>query len=284
MTQSFLTFTKMHGAANDYVYLNAFDQQLPENLADLAVSMSDRHRGVGGDGIVAICPSETADAWMRMFNADGSEAEMCGNAVRCVAKYVNDYIKPGQTELTIQTGAGDLPIQLMFEDGECTGAVVDMGKPILTSAQIPTLLPGDPPVNASLEVADKQLDVTAVSMGNPHCVTFVEQLSDDWVHRVGPLVEVHSQFPNRINAEFVEIVSPEEVHMRVWERGSGETQACGTGACAVTVAGVLTGKLSRKVLVHLPGGDLIIEWDEKTDHVMMTGPAEEVFKGQWPLS
>jgi len=217
---------------------------------------------------------------MRMFNADGSESEMCGNGVRCVAKYVYDHGIAQRDELRIETGRGVLPIRLEIEQGKVRLARVNMGAPILEAAKIPTMLPGDPPINQRLTAAGQTFDVTCVSMGNPHCVTFVDDLNDDWVLRVGPQVEKHVMFPRRVNAEFIQIISPREFNMRVWERGSGETQACGTGACASCVAGVLSGRTERKVLAHLPGGDLELEWAESGE-VYLTGPATEVFSGEW---
>ncbi|QDU40675.1 Diaminopimelate epimerase [Maioricimonas rarisocia] len=276
-----MRFTKMHGAGNDYVYVDCFAQSMPDNPPELARVISDRHKGVGGDGLILICPSERADARMRMFNADGSEAEMCGNGIRCVAKYVYDHEIARKETLEIETGAGVLSVGVIVENGLVEQVRVNMGEPILESARIPTTLPGDPPVKAPLEVGGRTLDVTCVSMGNPHCITFVDEVNDEWVHGIGPQVEVHPAFPNRVNAEFIQIVSPSEMIMRVWERGSGETQACGTGACASAVAGVLNGLTERKVLCHLPGGDLTLEWAESGE-VYMTGPAAEVFTGEWP--
>lgn len=275
-----MKFTKMHGAGNDYVYVNCFEEALPADIASLAMAVSDRHKGIGSDGLILICPSEKADARMRMFNADGSESEMCGNGVRCVAKYVYDHGIARQKTLKIETGAGVLHLDLELAGGRVSQVRVNMGKPILNSAEIPTLLPGDPPVDADLDLGDQSLKVTCVSMGNPHCITFVDELNDRWVHGIGPKVEVHPMFPNRVNAEFIEVVSPTELKMRVWERGSGETQACGTGACASAVAGVLTGRSERDVLIHLPGGDLRLEWAD-SDEVFMTGPAVEVYQGVW---
>jgi len=278
-----MKFTKMHGAGNDYVYVDCFTEPFPDDPARLAQAVSDRHQGIGSDGLILICPSERGHARMRMFNADGSEAEMCGNGVRCVAKYVYDHGIAREDELKIETGRGVLTLQLEIAGGLVDRVRVNMGPPILNSVEIPTTLAGDPPVNARLDVAGRSLEVTCVSMGNPHCVTFVDQLSDEWVHAVGPQIEVHEAFPNRVNAEFIQILSPGETIMRVWERGSGETQACGTGACAAAVAGVLTGKTDRTVLCHLPGGDLLLEWPNDGD-VFMTGPATEVFSGEWPAS
>lgn len=273
-----MRFTKMHGAGNDYVYVDCFQEPMPQDPAALARQISDRHFGVGGDGLILICPSDRADARMRMFNADGSEAEMCGNGVRCVAKYVYDHRIAAKNTLRIETGRGVLTLELEVEAGLARRVRVDMGEPILQANLIPTTLPGSPVVDRELNVAGRPLRVTCVSMGNPHCVTYVDRLSDDWVLGVGPTVETDPHFPNRVNAEFVEVVSPEEIRMRVWERGSGETLACGTGACAVCVAGVLTGRTARRLVAHLPGGDLELLWAEN-NHVYLTGPAVEVFSG-----
>lgn len=278
-----MRFTKMHGIGNDYVYVNAFEQKLPADIPALAIAVSDRHKGIGGDGLILICPSEVADARMRMFNADGSESEMCGNGVRCVAKYVYDHGIARKPELKIETGRGVLTLQMFpGTDGRIDRVRVNMGPPILQHDQIPTTLPGQPPLNVPVEVGGRKFDVTCVSMGNPHCITFVDEVNDDWVLRVGPLLEKHPAFPRRVNAEFIQIVSPDEFIMRVWERGSGETQACGTGACASAVAGILTGRTHNRVLAHLPGGDLELEWAGGDSPVYMTGPATEVFTGEWP--
>ncbi|RMF88701.1 MAG: diaminopimelate epimerase [Planctomycetota bacterium] len=279
-----MRFTKMQGAGNDYVYVDCFAETLPTAPAELAPIISDRHFGVGGDGLILIEPSTTADAKMRIFNADGSEAEMCGNGVRCVAKYVYDHGIAKKNPLHIETGRGVLTLHLELRDDLVERVRVDMGEPILDAAQIPTTLPGSPVVDAQLSLdstPSANYRVTCVSMGNPHCIIFVDQATDELVHTVGPQIERHPAFPQRINTEFVEVLSPTEVKMRVWERGSGETLACGTGASAVGVAGVLTGKTNRRVTVHLLGGDLEIEWAEN-NHVFMTGPAVEVFTGEWP--
>ena len=273
-----MRFTKMHGAGNDYVYVNCFEERYPDQVAKLAIEISDRHFGVGGDGLVLICPSEIADARMRMFNADGSEAEMCGNAVRCVAKYLYDHGIARQEALKIETGRGVLSLQCEVEDSRVQRVRVNMGAPILKSADIPTTLPGDPPIRQKLTAGGRDFEVTCVSMGNPHCVTFVDEINDDWVLRVGPEIERHPAFPRRVNAEFIQVISPSEFRMRVWERGSGETLACGTGACAAAVAGVLNGVTQRQVTAHLRGGDLLLEWSESGE-VYMTGPATEVFSG-----
>jgi diaminopimelate epimerase len=272
----------MQGAGNDYIYLDCFREALSEPPAELARRIADRHFGVGADGLILIAPSEVADARMRMFNADGSEAEMCGNGVRCLAKYIHDHGLSDKETLKIETGAGILSLDLEVVDGLVERVRVDMGEPILEASRIPTTLPGNPVVNARLEVDGRELALTCVSMGNPHAVAYLDELSDEWVLGVGPKLEAHRAFPRRVNAEFVRVVSPDEVHVRVWERGSGETLACGTGASAVCVAGVLTGKTNRKILAHLVGGDLELEW-AANDHVFMTGPAVEVFSGSWPL-
>jgi diaminopimelate epimerase len=278
---STMRFTKMHGCGNDYVYVDCVNQSPPRDPATLAKKISDRHFGVGSDGLILICPSERADVRMRMFNADGSEAEMCGNGVRCVAKYAYDHGLARKPALTVETGRGVLSLELETQGGTVRQVRVDMGEPILEAERIPTTLAGTPPTAVPLTAGDRSLQVTCVSMGNPHCIVFVDEITDALVHGIGPKVEHHPAFPRRINAEFVRVVSPEEAVMRVWERGSGETFACGTGACAVAVAGVLNGKTQRRLLVHLLGGDLQLHWSEKDNHVYMTGPAVEVFSGVW---
>lgn len=278
-----MRFTKMQGAGNDYVYINCFAETYPKNAPELSRKMADRHFGIGGDGLILICPSERGDAQMRMFNADGSESEMCGNGIRCVAKYVYDHGIAQKSPITIETGRGVLTLEIIeTKNGKAEQIRVDMGEPILHSDEIPTTLPGDPPVNTSLQVEDRSFDVTCVSMGNPHCITYVNELNDELVLGFGPKIEKHAAFPRRVNAEFVRIDNRGEITMRVWERGSGETWACGTGASAVCVAGVLTGNTDRSILAHLPGGDLKLEWSEADNHVYMTGPAVEVFTGDWP--
>jgi diaminopimelate epimerase len=279
----------MHGAGNDYVYINCFAEPIPPDPAALAKILSDRHFGIGGDGIILICPSDKADARMRMFNADGSESEMCGNGVRCVAKYVYDHGLCRRSPLKIETGRGVLNLELEIDPPtqKVHRVRVDMGEPILEPAKIPTTLPGDPKrpggavVDAELNVSGETLRVTCVSMGNPHCVTFVAKPTDRLVLQLGPKVEVDAHFPRRINVHFVQVRSPDEVVMRTWERGSGETLACGTGACAVCVAGVLSGRTARKITAHVAGGQLELFWNETDNHVYMTGEAVEVFEGEW---
>lgn len=280
-----MRFTKMHGIGNDYVYVNCFDSPLPNDPADLARRIADRHFGVGGDGLILICPSDNgADARMRMFNADGSESEMCGNGLRCVAKYVYDHGIRRSPTLRLQTGRGTLSVDLELKNDKVQRVRVNMGSPILKSSAIPTLLTGDPPVNARLEVEGRTFEVTSVSMGNPHCVIYVEQATDELVLGYGPKIERHPLFPARVNVEFIEVISPTEVRQRTWERGSGETLACGTGASAVCVAGVLTGRTERIIVNHLLGGDLELEWNAADGNVYKTGPATEVFSGEWPDS
>lgn len=277
-----MRFTKMQGAGNDYVYVDCFRNPMPHDPPGLSRAVSDRHYGVGSDGLILITPSDKADARMRMFNADGSEAEMCGNGIRCVAKYLYDHGLVRKPTLTVETGRGVLTLELEVHGGAVTWVRVDMGEPILQRDRIPTTLPGDPPIEVPLSLSDTTLRVTCVSMGNPHCVTFVDLLTDALVLGDGPRVEQHPAFPKRTNAEFVRVLSPDEVNVRVWERGSGETLACGTGACGVVVAGVLTKRTGRRIVAHLPGGDLQLHWSENDNHVYMTGPAVEVFSGDWP--
>ena len=277
-----MRFTKMQGAGNDYIYVDCFAQPLPERPSELARAVSDRHFGVGGDGLVLICPSENVDAKMRMFNADGSASEMCGNAIRCVAKYLYDHNIARRKTLKIESAAQVFTLELSVTDALVDRVRVDMGEPILEAKQIPTTLAGNPVADVSLTLPDRDLQITCVSMGNPHCVTFVDEITDELVHSVGPRIEHDAHFPNRVNVEFVEVLSRQELRQRTWERGSGETLACGTGASAACVAGVLTGRTERRVTIHLLGGDLELEWNEADNHVYKTGPAVEVFSGDWP--
>jgi diaminopimelate epimerase len=288
-----MRFTKLQGIGNDYVYVDCFRQKPPADPAALAVKVSDRHFGIGSDGLILICPSEKADARMRMFNADGSESEMCGNGIRCVAKFVHDHgIAPKET-LTVETGRGVLTLQVIASGGKAQRVRVNMGQPILDAQRIPTTLPGPrvidqplPPLDDTAWFAGCGLDprLTCVSMGNPHAVLYCRDVAKVPLERVGPVLETHPAFPRRINVHFVQVHAPGEATMRTWERGSGITLACGTGACAVAVAGVLTGRTQRKLLAHLPGGDLELHWSEADDHVYKTGPAVEVFSGEWPDS
>jgi diaminopimelate epimerase len=277
-------FTKMHGLGNDFVII-ANRTDIHEDARDRAITVCNRNFGIGADGLVYILPSERADFQMRIFNADGSEAEQCGNAIRCIGKYVFDHGLTNQTRLTVETKKGIQVLELyLSDDGNVVQRVrVDMGIPVLNGIEIPTTLQADAIVEQPITLENgEQARFTAVSMGNPHCVIFVEELKSIPFEQWGPYLECHPLFPNRTNVEFVEIHSRQDVTMRVWERGCGETFACGTGACAVGVAGVLTGKTDRHVVVHLRGGDLEIEWAEDR-HVYMTGPAVEVFSGVWTV-
>jgi diaminopimelate epimerase len=285
----------MHGIGNDYIYVDCVRQPPPREPAALARRVSDRHFGVGSDGLILICPSEVADVRMRMFNADGSEAEMCGNGVRCVAKFVHDYGIARKDRLTIETGRGVLTLDLTVSNGKVAEVCVDMGAPVLMPSDIPTTLPGERVVDAPLptweaardlpkllQPAGASAQVTCVSMGNPHAVIYCRNASKVPLATVGPVLEGAPVFPRRANIHFVQVHSPEEATVRTWERGSGITLACGTGACAVCVAGVLTGRTGRRLLTHLPGGDLRLHWSEADGHVYKTGPAVEVFSGEWP--
>ena len=276
-----MRFTKMHGIGNDYVYVDCFQEPIPVEPAELACRISDGRFGVGGDGLILIRPSEIADARMQMFNADGSEAQMCGNGIRCVAKYVFDQGIVRSDSIAIETGAGVLTVEVCAHRGVVEQVKVDMGEPILEPSRIPTTLSGEPVVDCTLKIGSHAVDVTCVSMGNPHCVIFVEEATDEWVLKIGPVIETDERFPERVNVEFVEVQNGGEVRQRTWERGSGETWACGTGASAVCVAGVLSGRTERKILNHLRGGDLEIEWNESDNHVYMTGSATTVFTGEW---
>ncbi len=275
-----LHFTKMHGCGNDYVYLDCFRQPSP-SPETLAPRLSDRHFGVGGDGIILIGPSPVADAQMRIFNIDGSEGKMCGNGIRCVAKYLYDHGYVSGDRLTVETQSGVKSLSLTVQDGKVASVKVDMGRAILSPAAIPAALPGEAVVSRPVDIAGGSYAITCVSMGNPHCVLFWDADVDTIdLARLGPQFEHSPLFPERINTEFCNILPDRTIKMRVWERGSGETWACGTGACAVGVACILNGWTDRKVLVHLRGGDLLVEWDEEKNTVFMTGPAVTVFEGE----
>lgn len=290
-----MRFTKMHGLGNDYVYLNCFEQKI-DNPAKLARIVSDRHRGIGADGLILISPSQVADVRMRTFNADGSEAQMCGNGIRCVAKYAYEhkiaqtggpFAVPGQppchASLTIETGNGPVKVGLKTDANDKVQQVcVNMGQPTLTPQDIPVNVSGDSVIDRSVDVLGHELLMTCVSMGNPHAVFFCEDVGLVDLERLGPAIENHSLFPNRVNVHFVQSDTPTEFTMRTWERGSGITMACGTGACACCVAGVLTRRQARVCIAHLPGGDLHVNWCEDDNYVYMTGPAVEVFEGVWP--
>jgi diaminopimelate epimerase len=280
-----MKFTKMHGIGNDYVYVNGFTQKLADP-AGASIKVSDRHFGIGADGLILILPSAQADVRMRMFNADGSESEMCGNGVRCVAKFAYDHGLTKNNPMCVETGRGVLSLALQLGPaGKVDRVTVNMGAPILDLPAIPV----DPSAiqltarNTGRIAALPDLpEATFVSMGNPHATFFVPDVTHVPLEQIGPRVEHAPAFPRRINAHFVQVHSRSEVTMRTWERGSGITLACGTGACAVCVSGVLTGRTDRKILAHLPGGDLMLEWNEAENTVYMTGPATEVFSGEWP--
>ena len=278
-----MKFTKMHGIGNDYVYVNCLKEKV-EDPAEAARFVSDRHFGIGSDGLILIKPSEVADFQMDMYNADGSRSEMCGNGVRCVAKYVYDYGLTDKTEVDIETGAGIKHIVLTIRDGKVEKARVDMGEPILKPELVPVKGEGDKLVNEPILVDGQQYRMTCVSMGNPHAVVFLdEDVKKLDIEKIGPKFENHERFPKRTNTEFMNVMDRHTMNMRVWERGSGETLACGTGTCASVVAAVLNGFTERDVLVHLLGGDLEIHWDEKDNHVYMTGSATTVFDGEIDL-
>ncbi|MDB5322336.1 MAG: diaminopimelate epimerase [Phycisphaerales bacterium] len=282
-----MRFTKMHGISNDYVYVNGFAERVADPTR-LAIAVSDRHTGIGSDGLILILPSDKADVRMRMFNADGTEGEMCGNGVRCVAKYAFDHGLAKNNPMRVETGRGVLSLALVTKNGKVEEVTVNMDQPILDLAKIPVdrekVVAGgrEHEYRLSMAQGNELVDATFVSMGNPHAVIFTPDVKSLDLSRIGPPLENHKAFPRRMNVHWAQVVSRDEVIMRTWERGSGITWACGTGACAVAVAGVLTGRTNRKVLAHLPGGDLNLEWRESDGNVYMTGPATEVFSGDWP--
>lgn len=273
-----MKFTKMHGCGNDYVYINCFEEKI-ENPTELAIKVSNRHFGVGSDGLILICPSDKADFRMDMYNADGSQSEMCGNGIRCVGKYVYDYGLTNKDEVSVETLAGIKYLKFQIEDGKVKMITVDMGEPELIAANVPVISKNEKAIDEEIIVDGVAYYMTCVSMGNPHSVVFVDSTSEFPLEEIGPKFESHERFPRRVNAEFVQVLSENEVNMRVWERGTGETLACGTGTCATAVACILNGKTKDEVKVHLLGGDLIIKWDRDTNHIYMTGPAEVVFDG-----
>ena len=275
-----MEFTKMQGLGNDYVYVNCFKEKI-ENPSEMAVKVSDRHFGIGSDGLILIKPSEVADFEMEMYNADGSRGEMCGNGIRCVAKYVYDYGLTDKTSISVETLGGIKYLDLTVEHGKVTLVKVDMGTPILKPELIPIVAKGETVIDEAIMVGGKEYHMTGVSMGNPHDVVFMDDIKNLEIEKIGPLFENHERFPNRINTEFVNVIDRHTAQMRVWERGSGETLACGTGACAVAVACILNGLTENTVTVKLLGGDLQIEWDREKNTVYMTGPAEVSFDGVW---
>ncbi|KZE52481.1 diaminopimelate epimerase [Brevibacillus parabrevis] len=277
-----MKFTKLHGLGNDYVYVNCFEETLAGvDLPELARRVSDRNFGIGGDGLILILPSERADFRMRVFNNDGSEAKNCGNGLRCVSKYVYDHGLTAQTTFTVETWGGMMkPVVSLGADGKVEQVTIDMGEPRFERSAIPmTGIPEEQAHEEVLEVDGAVFTMTAVSMGNPHAIIFMDEVRDEDVRTYGPKIEFHEWFPERTNVEFIQILNREEILFRVWERGSGVTLACGTGACAAAVAAALAGKVDRAVTVHLAGGDLFIDWREEDNRVYMTGPATEVFQG-----
>ena len=277
-----MKFTKMHGIGNDYVYVNCFEESV-KNPAEVSKFVSDRHFGIGSDGLILISPSAIADFRMNIYNADGSQAETCGNGIRCVAKYVYDYGLTDKTEISVETLAGIKYLRLQVENGKVASVEVNMGAPILEPKEIPVAVEESPVVNVPVEVKGKIYHMTCVSMGNPHAIIFMNNVKDLDIAAIGPYFENHTVFPKRTNTEFVEVLDRNTVNMRVWERGSDETLACGTGACATTVACILNDKTENEVTVHLLGGDLKIRWDREANQVYMTGPATVVFDGEITL-
>ena len=274
-----MKFTKMQGLGNDYVYVNCFQETI-ENPSEVAVKVSNRNFGVGSDGLILIRPSKVADFEMEMYNADGSRGEMCGNGIRCVGKYVYDYGLTDKTSISVETLGGMKHLDLKVEDGKVKQVKVDMGSPKLVPADIPILADGDSVIDAPILVEGTEYRMTGVSMGNPHTVVYIDDVQGLEIEKIGPKFEHHDRFPKRINTEFAKVLDRNTVEMRVWERGSGETLACGTGACAVAVASILNGLTENKVTVKLLGGDLQIEWDRESNKVYMTGPAEVSFEGE----
>lgn len=278
-----MKFTKMHGCGNDYVYVNCLEETV-KNPNAVAKYVSDRHFGIGSDGLILICPSQTADFRMAMYNSDGSEGSMCGNGIRCVAKYVYDYGLTDKTQISIETKSGIKYLDLTVKNGKVSLVKVNMGAPSLASREIPVISETESVIHKPVTVFGKEYHITCVSMGNPHAVTIVDDIASFPVEKVGPLFEHHEMFPDRVNMEFVQLISRTEINMRVWERGAGETWACGTGTCASVVACVINGYTEEKVLVHLLGGDLQIFYDREADTVWMTGPATTVFDGEIDVS
>ena len=277
-----MKFTKMHGIGNDYVYVNGFEEKI-DNPSVLSTKISDRHFGIGSDGLILINPSKVADFEMEMYNADGSRSQMCGNGIRCVGKYVYDYGLTDKTQVAIETLAGIKYLELRVKDGKVETVRVDMGEPIWLSKNIPIISDNEEVLDEPIIVDGKEYHMTGVSMGNPHAVVLVEDVANFPIETIGPQFERHERFPERINTEFVKIIDRNTIDMRVWERGSGETFACGTGACAVAVACIRNGLVNRAVTIHLLGGDLFIEWNEKDNHVFMTGSATRIFDGEIEL-
>lgn len=276
-----MKFTKMHGCGNDYIYVDGAKEQIrPEEKPEIVKRLSDRHFGIGGDGVIFINPSREADFEMEMYNMDGTRAEMCGNGIRCVAKFVYDKGMTDKTAISVISCGKIKYLDLSVEDGKVSTVRVNMGKPILKASEIPVVSDMDVVIGDRIEVEDKTYEMTCVSMGNPHAVFFMDEVSALPLEKMGPFFENHARFPKRINAEFVKVLDEENIEMRVWERGTGETLACGTGACAAVVACILNGLTKNQVTVKLLGGNLQIQWDQEADLVYMTGPATTVFEGE----
>lgn len=278
-----MKFTKMHGLGNDYVYVNCLKERV-DNPPKVAKMVSDRHFGIGSDGLILICPSDKADFRMDMYNADGSQAEMCGNGIRCVAKYVYDYGLTDKNRISIETLAGIKYLDLHIVNGKATTITVNMGAPILTAKEVPVVSDKEQVVDEPITINGKEYKMTCVSMGNPHCIVFVDDTASFPLEEVGSAFECNEVFPKRTNTEFIQILDRNTVNMRVWERGSGETLACGTGACASAVACILNGFTNDEITLHLLGGDLLVRWDKKENLVYMTGPATVVFDGEIDIS
>ena len=277
-----MKFTKMQGLGNDYVYVNCFQEKI-ENPVETAIKVSNRNFGIGSDGLIMINPSKVADCEMEMYNADGSRSEMCGNGIRCVGKYVYDYGIAKKPRISVETLAGIKYLDFTIENGKVKLVKVDMGSPELVPANIPVVAEGDTAIDEPINVDGVDYRMTCVSMGNPHAVVYIDDVKGLDIEKVGPKFENHERFPRRVNTEFVRVIDRNTVEMRVWERGSGETLACGTGACAVAVSSILNGYTENKVTVKLLGGDLFIEWDREANKVYMTGPAEVSFDGEIQL-
>ncbi len=288
-----MKFTKMHGCGNDYIYVNCFKENVADPVA-AAIKLSDRRFGIGSDGLILIKPGENAEFFMDMYNADGSRGKMCGNGIRCVGKYIYDYGLTDKTRVEVETLSGIKVLDLTVKDGKVESVKVDMEAPVLAAEKIPVsvdspafeeknLSPDGTLINKKVSVNGLDFNITCVSMGNPHAVIFVDEITDKHIYEYGPILEKSDIFPERANIEFVKVLSPDEVRMRVWERGSGETWACGTGACATAVACFLNGKTGDEVLVHMNGGDVVIKYDREKNTVFMTGPAETVFEGEVEL-
>ncbi len=277
-----MKFTKMQGLGNDYVYVNGFEEHI-EDPSDVAIKVSDRHFGIGADGLICINPSKVADFEMAMYNADGSRGEMCGNGIRCVGKYVYDKGLTDKTTVSIETLGGIKYLDFTIVEGKVASVKVDMGSPILVPENIPVIAEGKTCIAQPIIVDGKEYEMTCVSMGNPHAVIYIEDVQNLEIEKIGPSFENHERFPNRVNTEFVRVIDRNTVEMRVWERGSGETLACGTGACAVAVSSILNGYTNEEVTVKLLGGDLKIQWDQEANTIYMTGPAKIVFDGEIDL-